>query len=389
MRIRAGHIVVAAIVAVSLFVFLATAMREARPSAPGTGYDEGLAPPAGASIEEAPCIELETSELLLGPIPHDRDTEVKVRVFNRGGSELNVREVRSSCPLCTRGHFAPGASRIPPGQSSDLLVTVLPSGIPGFHSVKTLSLSTNDPRAPSVQLTVTAEVDPEFVLEPEEFNFGVIEKGAEAQATMVFRQRIDAPIAVEKLTLTYSEEEKPSEAAEHFTLTMEALPEDAWAQPGKREYRFTMTTLPYLSSGDFEQPVFIHTDLKRFPAYRTLARGTVVAPYQLVFKDKTRTLFLRRRDEVAAFEITAQTPFVVTSLLSEKGFMVLSSEEIADGQTRIQCEMAPQVERGVLEDAVKLEVAFGDKRYMEHIPARLYSQGDVPDASTTTDPHKE
>lgn len=272
MRIRAGHIILLFLVILTGTVLFLTSRvgRDVEPEA----FKEGLVPPMQDSMDDAPKIELETLELNLGVIPNDRETQTAVRVYNHGGTPLEIKDVISSCSLCTAGYFNAGDRQIPPGQSVEMQVVVKPAGIPGFHTVKTLSLVTNDPRDTLVQIKVEATIDPEFVLVPEEFEFGDVAQGTSVEAIVVLKTRGEKPVHV--LNAAVNATEEGPDILRKLQLSVEAVPESDWESAGKPEYRIRATLAPDMPLGNFLIPVFIHTDLERFSPHMVFSRGVVV-----------------------------------------------------------------------------------------------------------------
>ncbi len=370
MRIRVRHIVVAAAVATALFFFYALSLRG--PDGLPHDYADGLAPPMDVPIEEAPLIELETTDLDLGVIPNDRDTETQVTVYNRGKSLLEIRDVRSACPLCTRGYFNPGAHRIAPGQSSPLNIVVSPAGIHEFHSVKTLTIMGNDPRNPQLQLRVEAHVDPEYELEPGFFDFGEVQKSERAQRVIRFRNRFEPPVVIKGVSLNW---EEPAQAeTPPISFSVEELPETDWREPGKTEYDITATLAPELRSGPFDLFVFIHTSLERFSPHRIAARGEIIAPYVVQLEQDGATLTLRGNDG-GVITIHADQAIAVREPHAEQGTVAIQQHRDSAERHRLRCVPAETLERGIYHDHIRFEVEVDGVLYAERIPVAVYSHG--------------
>ncbi len=255
-----------------------------------------------------------------------------------------------------------------------MIVTVKPDGVLGFHTLKTLTLMTNDPRNPQAQLAVEAHIAPEFSLEPEEFDFGLVRKGDAAKRTMVLRQHVDEPITVQSVDM------RPHDAGDsedfapiQFDVTL--LPENEWRAAGKREYRILASLSPYVSSGDFQIPVFIRTDVKRFPYHHVFARGTVEAPYTLELGLPGTVLYLREPQTVGRIVVKAEASLLLSDISSEKAYVHWRLETPTPEEVAILCVPNPKNPRGIHKDAILFQVEINGERYPERVAVHVYSHG--------------
>ena len=92
MRLRAGHVTIAAIVLVTLFVVAATWMGS---SGPGGGEAvEGALPPEGSAPDQVAVMAVDATEVDLGVIPNTGEGHGKLVVHNRGrGRSRSTRSV--------------------------------------------------------------------------------------------------------------------------------------------------------------------------------------------------------------------------------------------------------------------------------------------------------
>jgi len=367
MRIRPRHIIVALLAAITAFLLYAARLHT---SATPSDNESGLAPPLDMSMEQAPQIALDTHHLDFGTIANDQAAETTVPVYNHGGGLLQITDVRSSCPVCTIGYFDPGKHRIPPGASARMNVKVNPEGIYGFHSQKTLTLWSNDPRNPHVVLTVEARVAPEFEVEPEHFDFGEIEKGTPARRSLVFRSITDSPVRIRKVSLN-SDMEK-TDVAPLITFDVEELPEADRRAPERPEYQITAAVSPEMGGGDFEISVFIHTDLKRFSPFRTVAKGRVITPYEVTLDQETSELHLRGRAS-GMITVRGERPVSVSDIRSEHGVVEIQQNRESPEATQIRCAASETLKRGVHKDAVLFNVEMDGRVYPERISVTVYA----------------
>jgi hypothetical protein len=374
MRIRARHIVILVLMLITLFILYATTMHE--DNAESKDPLSGLAPPIDMPMEMAPEIAVDDTHIDFGVIPSDREAKREVAVYNRGGSPLEIMEVRTSCNLCTIGYFETGKNRIAPGESSLLQIKVSPSGIYGFHSQKTLTLTCNDPRNPQMTLTVEAHVEPEYVLEPEEIDFGEVAKGIEKTTSVMFRSRIEPAVTVQSVSLSPDETTTGDTDAIAFEITPAAAAADQ--QPGSVEYRISATLRPEMSAGPFEIPVFIHTDLKRFSKHRILAVGTIVAPYTVTLSQTSPGLHLRGSASETV-TIRSSAPVRLEDIRSEEGYFDVVLEEPETGSNLLRCVPLKELDRGVYKDALLFAVTQDGNTFTERIEVTVYAYGAASD----------
>ncbi|MCK5863012.1 MAG: DUF1573 domain-containing protein, partial [Candidatus Hydrogenedentes bacterium] len=370
MRIRTRHIILPVLILVTLFILYATIGRVAEE--PFTDNTEGLALPMDMPIQNAPEIGFDTTHIDLGIISHDKETRKEITLYNHGGSTLKIDDVRSSCTQCTIGYFENGKNHIAPGMSSTMILAVSPAGIHGFHSQKTLTLSSNDPRHPQTILTVEAQIDPEYIIAPEYFDFGEITKGTPAQASVLMQNRTDTCVTV--LSVSLSPDKTAQENTNSIIFSVEPVKESAWKESKRKEYRITATLKPDMRSGSFEMPVFIHTDLKRFATHRILAKGKIFAPYT-VDLGKTASELHLRDGTTETITLRSDTPSHLSNLRSEQDFFVVQQQSGNQKKHDLQCTVSKDSKRGMHKDYLLFDIKVENVIYTERIPVTVYAYG--------------
>jgi len=102
--------------------------------------------------------------------------EVLKHVFvftNRGLAPLKIMGIEATCGCQTT---ALSAKQIPPGKSAHLEVAVDTAGLSGSID-KSVHILTNDPRQPSVSLSIKADVQPEITLSSPSLYFERVPEG--------------------------------------------------------------------------------------------------------------------------------------------------------------------------------------------------------------------
>lgn len=365
MKIKLSYILIALLVAVVAFVLI-IANQQAISRMDRSDVNDGLSPPIYESMDEAPILRVEQTHFDMGVIPRDRNTTQSLRIFNDGKSPLEIKSLLTSCSLCTKAAMADGKKIIAPGSSALVEITMFPTGVYGFYSKKTLSIGSNDPRRPKVNIEVEAWVDPEFVLEPEDFDFGTIEKGEEAQATLRFRSLIDEPIQIKEVVLaSVRERELP---CPRLTLSYEPVPEEEWTAPGRNEYLITARVAPDATPGDFQESCFIETDLERFDSHLFFARGKISAPFNIDMGRHGNTINLTHLEQKVEGIIRAAEACTVTVEEEDDAFARVTVEQISDGEWKVVAETLDSVEPGLNQGSVTFVIDMQDKSYRQCVP---------------------
>ncbi len=123
---------------------------------------------------QGPAIGFDRTHAALGRISPGQPQRVVFKVSNSGDAPLQISEVNPSCGCTTT---LAGSLLLKPGEGSEIEALLDPQGMKGMIH-KSLAVRSNDPRTPTVLLTLEAEVVPEVVASPEElFISGVPRRG--------------------------------------------------------------------------------------------------------------------------------------------------------------------------------------------------------------------
>lgn len=367
MRLRAGHVAIAAIVLITAFVVGVTWLG---PSGPGSEeLVEGALPPVGSARDEFPSMVVDATEVDLGVISNTGEGHGKLVVHNRGKGPLKIDEVRSSC-ACTDGSFATGALPIPPGASAELNITVHPTRIYGFESKKTITLFSNDPVRPSVEVLVSAKIDPEFSVKPEKLDFGTISKGTAATRELRLTTRADIPMKVSGVSSVQPDsKEQPPKGLQ---LEQVPVPEAEWKSLGCSEYVIRASIGAEIPPGPFDFGAYISTDLKRFRFLRIPVHGTVEAPYKLEMPSGLKVIVLQPAASDARVKVTAQQPVAFESAAAESGTVTVSGQDIPGGMELVFAPV-PGLAAGRHDDQVRVRMRLGDKTFEELFELRVFA----------------
>lgn len=276
MKVRGIHIATAMVVLVSAIVvfIVVVAGRQSTVGVSDLGTREkGMLPPVlDEGAPDAPVIELSETEVDLGTVSNKEPTLHRMLVRNKGAKPLQILGITSTCP-CTQGFLQ--ATSVNPGGESGLGIYFDPLKVENsFYSDKTLTLNSNDPIRPEIKIRVTAQIEPEFTLEPEQttlVEFGEVKKGEQAEQVVIIKQRGDEPIAVTDVV--------PISSPTPFRVAYEKRPEETWSVPGRAEYAVSFQVPPDAPSGALAGAFEVKLTCKRIPVYRIAASATVTASY--------------------------------------------------------------------------------------------------------------
>lgn len=108
------------------------------------------------ALAEAPRAQFDVTEYNYGKIKAGEKVSYEFRLTNAGKKPLIIRKAKASCG-CTVA--APSKSELKPGESTTIKVTFDSTGRSGKDS-KSVTVITNDPRQPTINLVIHGEIEP-------------------------------------------------------------------------------------------------------------------------------------------------------------------------------------------------------------------------------------
>jgi hypothetical protein len=364
--------------------FLAKVRQEAETASPA--METGAQPPVGSQEGVSPDIEVETTHYDMGEIANDRIAKGEVMIYNKGTFDLTINHVDTTCG-CTLGSVE--NKTIPAGGREPLIVTVNPARIAGFHSTKTLTISSNDPDEPRVTVDVTAKVKPEFVIEPEEIDFATVAKGETATKTAVVRQAVPEFAAPNTGAMASRLELDRVVAVgnrEGLQVNLRPRPESEWTTPGLAEYllEFTLdtTTLP---AGTFQASYNMATNVARLRSYGGRVKANVTAPYTVKPRPVSIGAVQAGQGKGTTVVVEASEPVQVSDV-GISGQLLHAQTQPSDNPNRaaISITVDPKAPQRVVRESLWFTVTVGDKSYTEKVPvtavvgANVAAGGTVP-----------
>jgi hypothetical protein len=219
-----------------------------------------LAAPSNAVEEGAmrPVLEVQEKSQDGGVVEEGTVVKYRFVIVNRGQADLQVPQVKTSCG-CSVARWE---KVIKPGQEGAIEAEMHTEFFRGPVS-KYLTVFSNDPERPQVQLGITARVTPLVEIKP---------------ATVAMVSVDDQPVTHE-----FTIERNGSQPMQILQVTNTAsyLKSEVTPLPGEGRYRLKVTVSPEVPMGRTVLPIVVKTDLQKAPN-RTLTlmldRGIVTTP---------------------------------------------------------------------------------------------------------------
>lgn len=229
-----------------------------------------VAEPEDSNVAGEPAVEGGTPKLVVPEPVYDfgtlRDSETLTHKFllrNEGTGTLEITNVRASCG-CTATELE--KDKLAPGEEIHIGAVVNLSGRQG-KQVKAVTITTNDPETPSVQLRMEGMVTASIHVDPDRVNFGEIKDDDPREAIINITSTLD------DLTFTVQSAELTGmDFVQHEIKEVEA---------GKA-YQVIVKTVGELPVGQHNARMIIRTDTKVRPVIFMNISMQVIGPLQIM-----------------------------------------------------------------------------------------------------------
>jgi len=306
-------------------------------------------PAAEAAAEKAPRLSLVEPVKDFGTVPKGEKLDWSFQIKNTGTSDLEIIAAKPACG-CTVADFD---KIIKPGATGKVTAHVDTTNFAGPIS-KAVMLETNDPTAPSAQVTISAVVKPFVEAFPNGFvRFNMIQGDVEKQSVTLFSEE-EEPFEIVKI-------EGPNDwiKAEYAKLdNASALPKVGRA--GQAQYRLDITVGgDDTKVGPLAEKVHIVTNSKHQPDYWVSVTGVIrpsvrVEPTGINFGEvaptdaaATRTVVLRSND------LKTPEAFVVTKAESGVPGLTTSIKPTANkGEYEVTLQVGKDAKPGMIDGNV-------------------------------------
>jgi hypothetical protein len=262
-----------------------------------------------AAAHAAAKVSIMPPEIDFGRLEQNVARTASLIVRNEGDMELKIMNVESSCG-CTAAK--PGQDTLAPGESTTIEVTFNSKEFQGPQH-KTITVQTNDPLRPMIEIPVLADVHAPLAIEPidKSVSFGKVPLGQGAEQTVEFSTP-DLPVLNVELIKTRDD------------LFVVEITQGAAANTR----RATIRLKPGVPSGLVRELLTFRTNVPQHTQVDIAVTGTVLSPVSLTPEEinfrysvpnvkMTRTFVLRPQEGVVVTvkEATIDLPgFTVTSV---------------------------------------------------------------------------
>ena len=270
------------------------------------GGSPHMLPGVDADLANAPAIAVRDEHVHAGVISRDGPSEVEIAIFNEGRRTLEITDVMTDegCMVADIGERA-----IRGGGETVMTVVLDPTFMHGFEGEYELTLVSNDPRRSRLPLRITAEVEPEFAIEPRHFELGEVARGETVEQTLRVQQASDVPFSVTGV--------EPLREAPGLIVDYEQAPESEWEHPERPEYLVgaVFSPPPEVEVGPYQAFLSLNTSLQRLPRLRVDVTAEVVSfhevePRRIRISDPVQ----RGQEEIASAVVSADRPIDIEDL---------------------------------------------------------------------------
>jgi len=215
--------------------------------------------------ETGPRLAFDSATVDLGKVSDGEPLHHVFKFTNQGGSTLEIREIQASCG-CMSTLLT--AKTLAPGQSGQLDVKVVTSDVTAASRslsqavslLKTVTVTTNDRKQPSVIVVVKAVIVPEIAVSESRIFFGSHPQGEEIVKEVVVEITPEKPIKLIGATST----------EDSVTARLEPIPDS-----GDKKIKVIATLKPTASEGLHQGFVLVNTSSPLKPQLKIPIRGTV------------------------------------------------------------------------------------------------------------------
>ncbi len=273
-------------------------------------------------------------------------------VKNTGNADLEIIAARPACG-CTVSDFD---KVVKAGQSGKVHASVDTTAFTG-PIAKSVTVETNDPSTPTVQITITAVVKPYVEASPAGFvRFNMLQGDAESQTVVLYSEE-DEPFQILKVEVP-----QPWIKADYVKIEDPAQAIQNAGRPGQAQYRFQITAGgPDAKLGPIAEKIKITTNSKHQPEYNVTVSGVIrptfrVEPAGVNFGEvlasesaATRTVILKSNN------LKAPETFVVSKVESSvPGVSAAVKPTTNKGEYEVTLQVAKDAKAGDVAGDVKI-----------------------------------
>jgi hypothetical protein len=300
-----------------------------------------------ANPAKAPKIKFLTVKHDFGKVEEGPEVKKLFRFANLGKGTLRIERVQPSCG-CT-GAEADGRNEIPPGESGAIRVSYNTNGRPG-HTIKTVTVVTNDPNNQQVVLTFEVDVVRDIDINPGQVYFFNVKHRESKTLSVTILAKAGKPFKVL--------EAKSANGAVSVALTPYVeKPVPPAAGPSRKGAVLEVTLPADREIGDIFDEIVCKTDSLKKPEIKVPVNGSVIGRVQVMPKN---VYLSGKGGEATTVTVVADPPegFSVRRVDVSKGTVKpwVKKTRSADGKTQWMVRLA--IPRGLPDGPIEDELVL-------------------------------
>jgi hypothetical protein len=170
-------------------MFAVTALAEDAPT------DPSVTVTTAATNVVGPRIQFDKTVYDFGPTSMVQQLTGKFTYQNVGGAVLELKKPKTSCG-CTVASVEP--ETLKPGEKGELIFTLNVVSITSGHAEKEITVPSNDPSTPSVELTIQADIISVFDFAPQQIPLGDMRQGAITNVPVLVKRTDGKKLVISK-----------------------------------------------------------------------------------------------------------------------------------------------------------------------------------------------
>ncbi len=323
------------------------------------------APPPAATFTtgvKAPRIKFNHVKWDFGKVEEGPEVKHLYRFTNTGNSDLKIERVQASCG-CT-GAEAEGRNVVPPGERGAIRVAYHTNGRPG-HTIKTVTVVTNDPDNQQVVLTFEADVVREIDINPGQVYFFNVKRGESKSMAVTILAKAGKPFQVL--------EAKSANGAVSISMIPHVEKPVPPAVGASRRGAILEVTLPNNREiGSIFDEIICKTDSAKKPEIKIPVNGEVIGRVQVFPKN---AYLNGKGGDTTTLTVVADPPegFSVRRVKMAKGTVKpwVKKKRTPDGKTQWQIDLSipKSLPDGPIEDELSIYTSDSEQPEIK-VPVR-------------------
>ena len=250
----------------------------------------------GLPVIEGPRLALSCEEIDFGEVYAHEELKQVVQVTNIGNEPLVISDLCASCS-CVETELL--KKEIPPKENAELEVGLLLDHYLANSVDGKVYLHSNDPTSTLHEIGVFAELLPEYVVEPEQLDFGGVKRGRSHAMSLLVRQTGREELILERV-------ETPPELSVSFgeIAPTRSNPVVQEGQIASKTYKVDVRILPRVEVRMLNTSLTLVTNIERVPKFKVHVSAKMVGIECITTPRVVAFGPSRPGDEVGRIEVT-------------------------------------------------------------------------------------